>query len=72
MVHSGEGLTVELVSAKGKRMVTSGVNELKLQASGKADLSRKGIVFVLEHQVPLMIMDLILYRKNYYKPLKQD
>ncbi|GIP36489.1 DJ-1/PfpI family protein [Paenibacillus sp. J2TS4] len=45
-MYSNEEITVELVSAEGARMVTSGVNPLKLQASSKLDLSRKGIILV--------------------------
>lgn len=45
-MYSNEEIIVELVSAEGERMVTSGVNQLKLQASGKLDLSRKGIILV--------------------------
>jgi putative intracellular protease/amidase len=45
-MYSNEGITVELVTAEGERMVTSGVNQVKLQASSKLDLSRKGIILV--------------------------
>lgn len=43
---SNEEITVELVSAEGAGMVTSGINRLKLQATSKLDLSRKGIILV--------------------------
>lgn len=43
---SNEEITVELVSAEGAGMVTSGINRLKLQATGTLDLSRKGIILV--------------------------
>lgn len=39
-------LSVELVSVEGARMVTSGVNQLKLQTTSKLDLSRKGIIII--------------------------
>lgn len=45
-MYSEEEIIVKLVSAEGERMVTSGVNQLQLQASGKIDLSSKGIILV--------------------------
>ncbi|GIO44341.1 DJ-1/PfpI family protein [Paenibacillus apis] len=45
-MYSNENITVELVSAEGKRMVTSGVNHLQIQASSKLDLTSKGIILV--------------------------
>ncbi|RTR35413.1 DJ-1/PfpI family protein [Robertmurraya yapensis] len=45
-MYSNENITVELVSAEGERMVTSGVNRLQIQASSKLDLTRKGIILV--------------------------
>ncbi|MBA4538481.1 DJ-1/PfpI family protein [Bacillus aquiflavi] len=45
-MYSKEDIIVKLVSAEGERMVTSGVNQLQLQASGKIDLSSKGIILV--------------------------
>lgn len=45
-MYSNENITVELVSAEGKRMVTSGVNHLQIQANGKLDLTCKGIILV--------------------------
>ncbi|MFD0870891.1 MULTISPECIES: DJ-1/PfpI family protein [Paenibacillus] len=45
-MYSNEEITVDLVSAEGARMVTSGVNQLQLRASSKLDLSRKGIILV--------------------------
>lgn len=45
-MYSNENITVELVSAEGKRMVTSGVNHLQIQAGSKLDLTRKGIILV--------------------------
>jgi len=41
-----EEIKVELVSAEGARMITSGDNQLKLEASGKLDLTRKGIILI--------------------------
>ncbi|MET3697779.1 DJ-1/PfpI family protein [Bacillus oleivorans] len=45
-MYSDEAITVKLVSAEGKRMVSSGVNQLKLQASGNLELTCKGIILV--------------------------
>ncbi|MCQ6268604.1 DJ-1/PfpI family protein [Fictibacillus sp. WQ 8-8] len=45
-MYSNEEVTVKLVSAEGQRMVTSGVNQLQVQASGKLDLSCKGIILI--------------------------
>lgn len=45
-MYSNEDITVKLVSAEGKRMVTSGVNQLQIQASDKLDLTNKGIILV--------------------------
>lgn len=45
-MYSEEEITVELVSAEGPRLVTSGVNQVKLQASGKLDVTSKGIILV--------------------------
>ncbi|WP_078596265.1 DJ-1/PfpI family protein [Evansella clarkii] len=45
-MYTDEYITVELVSAEGKRMVTSGVNHLQIQASAKLDLIQKGIILV--------------------------
>ncbi len=45
-MYSEENIFVKLVSAEGERMVTSGDNQLQLQASGKIDLSSKGIILV--------------------------
>lgn len=45
-MYTDEYITVELVSAEGKRMVTSGVNHLQIQASAKLDLTHKGIILV--------------------------
>ena len=45
-MYSNEDITVKLVSAEGERMVTSGVNHLQIQASGKLDLTCKGIILV--------------------------
>lgn len=45
-MFSNEEITVELVSAEGAGMVTRGIIQLKLQAIGKFDLSRKGIILV--------------------------
>lgn len=45
-MYSNEEVTVKLVSAEGKRLVTSGVNHLQIQASEKLDLSRKGIILI--------------------------
>ncbi|SDM43116.1 DJ-1/PfpI family protein [Sediminibacillus halophilus] len=45
-MYSDETITVELVSAEGERMVTSGVNHLQIQASSELDLTRKGIILV--------------------------
>jgi len=45
-MYSNETITVELVSAEGERMVTSGVNHLQIKASSKLDLTRKGIILV--------------------------
>ncbi|MFJ7746385.1 DJ-1/PfpI family protein [Peribacillus sp. NPDC097295] len=41
-----DDLTVTLVSAEGERMVTSGVNGLQIQASGKLDVTRKGVILI--------------------------
>lgn len=41
-----DDLTVTLVSAEGERMVTSGVNGLQIEASGKLDVTRKGIILI--------------------------
>ncbi|MGV3464462.1 MAG: DJ-1/PfpI family protein, partial [Heyndrickxia sp.] len=41
-----EEIKVELVSAEGARMITSGDNQLKLEASGKLDLTRTGIILI--------------------------
>ncbi|TWM19791.1 Isonitrile hydratase [Bacillus paralicheniformis] len=43
---SHKEVTVELVSAEGEKMIRSGLNDLKLQANGKPDLSRKGIILI--------------------------
>jgi len=45
-MYSNEEVTVKLVSAEGKRLVTSGVNHLQVQASDKLDLNRKGIILI--------------------------
>ena len=45
-MYSNEEVTVEFVSAEGKRIVESGVNHVKLQANGKLDLLHKGIILV--------------------------
>jgi len=45
-MYSNEDITVKLVSAEGKRMVTSGVNDLQIQASDQLDLTNKGIILV--------------------------
>ncbi|WP_062052528.1 DJ-1/PfpI family protein [Bacillus sp. JCM 19034] len=45
-MYSNETITVELVSAEGERMVTSGVNHLQIQASSELDLTHKGIILV--------------------------
>lgn len=45
-MYSNEEVTVKLVSAEGKRLVTSGVNHLQIQASDKLDLSCKGIILI--------------------------
>lgn len=45
-MYSNEEVTVEFVSAEGKRIVESGVNHVKLQATGKLDLLHKGIILV--------------------------
>ncbi|GGB50076.1 DJ-1/PfpI family protein [Virgibacillus dakarensis] len=45
-MYSNEEVTVKLVSAEGQRKVTSGVNQLQVQASGELDLSSKGIILV--------------------------
>ncbi|MED3575511.1 DJ-1/PfpI family protein [Cytobacillus praedii] len=45
-MYSNEEVTVKLVSAEGKRLVTSGVNHLQVQASDKLDLSCKGIILI--------------------------
>jgi len=45
-MYSIEDITIKLVSAEGERMVTSGVNHLQIQASGKLDLTCKGIILV--------------------------
>ncbi|MCJ7841623.1 DJ-1/PfpI family protein [Lederbergia sp. NSJ-179] len=45
-MYSEEEVTVELVSAEGERLVTSGVNQLQFQASDKLDLNSKGIILI--------------------------
>src|SRR5690606_12008459 len=45
-MYTNEKVTVKLVSAEGKRLVTSGVNHLQIQASDKLDVSRKGIILI--------------------------
>lgn len=45
-MYTNEAITVKLVSAEGARMVPSGVNDLKIQASEKLDLNYKGIILV--------------------------
>lgn len=45
-MYSEEEVIVKLVSAEGQRMVTSGVNNLQIQASDQLDLGRKGIILV--------------------------
>ncbi|PLR99054.1 DJ-1/PfpI family protein [Bacillus sp. T33-2] len=45
-MYSHEEVSVKLVSAEGERMVTSGVNQLKLHASERLDLNYKGIILV--------------------------
>lgn len=45
-MYSNKEVTVKLVSAEGKRMVTSGVNHLQVQASDKLDSSSKGIILI--------------------------
>jgi putative intracellular protease/amidase len=45
-MYSNDEISVKLVSAEGERMVTSGVNHLQIQASGKLDLNSKGIILV--------------------------
>lgn len=45
-MYSTEDITVKLVSAEGERMVTSGVNHLQIQATGKLDLTCKGIILI--------------------------
>ncbi|GAB2545419.1 DJ-1/PfpI family protein [Gracilibacillus alcaliphilus] len=45
-MYSNKDITVKLVSAEGERLVTSGVNQLPIQANGKLDLSSKGIILV--------------------------
>ncbi|GIN87408.1 hypothetical protein J6TS2_37940 [Heyndrickxia sporothermodurans] len=39
-------ISIELVSAEGARMVTSGVNQLKLQTTSKIDLTHKGVIII--------------------------
>lgn len=45
-MYTNEDISVKLVSAEGERMVKSGVNQLQLQANGKLDLNRKGIILI--------------------------
>ena len=45
-MYSEEELSVEFVSAEGKETVTSGVNQVQLQSTGKLDLSHGGIIVV--------------------------
>ncbi|MFD2046551.1 DJ-1/PfpI family protein [Ornithinibacillus salinisoli] len=45
-MYSDEEISVNLVTAEGKRVVTSGVNQLTLQASDKLDVSHKGIILL--------------------------
>lgn len=45
-MYTDEELTVELVTAEGKRMAKSGINDLMIQASSKLDVTRGGIILV--------------------------
>ncbi|AOH54751.1 thiamine biosynthesis protein ThiJ [Peribacillus muralis] len=45
-MYTNQELTVELVTAEGKRMVKSGINDLMIPASGKLDVTRGGIILV--------------------------
>ncbi|MDQ0060553.1 DJ-1/PfpI family protein [Paenibacillus harenae] len=45
-MYSGEAITVELVSAEGKRSVPSGMNGPSLEAEAKLDPNRSGIILV--------------------------
>ncbi len=45
-MYTNEELIVELVTAEGKRMVKSGINDLMIPASGKLDVTRGGIILV--------------------------
>ncbi len=45
-MYTNEELTVELVTAEGKRMVKSGINDLMIPANGKLDVTRGGIILV--------------------------
>ncbi|PJN89093.1 DJ-1/PfpI family protein [Bacillus sp. mrc49] len=45
-MYTNQELTVELVTAEGKRMVKSGINDLLIPASGKLDVTRGGIILV--------------------------
>ncbi|SER56357.1 DJ-1/PfpI family protein [Psychrobacillus sp. OK032] len=45
-MYASEEVSVKLVSAEGERMVTSGVNQLQLQASDRLDVNKKGIILV--------------------------
>ena len=45
-MYTGEAMTVELVSAEGKRSVPSGLNGPALEATAKLDPNRPGIILV--------------------------
>lgn len=45
-MYTNEEISIKLVSAEGKRMVTSGVNQLMIQASDKLNINCEGIILV--------------------------
>lgn len=45
-MYSSEDIVVKLVSAEGKRLVTSGVNDVQLQAVDKLNIHDRGIIIV--------------------------
>lgn len=45
-MYSHEDITVKLVSAEGKRLVRSGVNDVPLQAVDKLNIHDRGIIVV--------------------------
>lgn len=58
VMMTDNAISVELVTAEGPRFVTSGINGLKIEASGRLYPEVPGIILCLAHPVTSKEMDL--------------